>query len=662
MKYLITGGTGFIGHNLIDELLQQKKKATIYVLVRKGSKKKLESMKKQWGNNAKRVLPITGDLTRPMLGVPAKKRRELEGQIDHVFHLAAVYDLMADAESQIRVNVEGTQNVVNLATDIKAKRFHHMSSIAAAGMFSGIFREDMFEEAQGLDNAYFRTKHDSESIVRNECKMPWRIYRPGIVVGHSETGVIDKIDGPYYFFKLIQKMRKMIPSWMPTLGLEGGRINIVPVDYVVDATIYIAHKAKLDGKCFHLTDPKPKRIGQVLNLFARAAHAPQMTMRIDARIFNYIPASIMAGLKMLPPVRRISNQVMKDLGLPPDMMKFVNYPTKFDNRETEKALKGSGITVPRLDDYAWRLWDYWERHLDPELFIDRSLRGHVRDRVVVVTGASSGIGHAVATMMARAGAKVVLVARGEEKLAESLKEIKSMGGKAASYSCDVSDLDACDQLIDKIMGDHGAIDVLVNNAGRSIRRSIALSYDRFHDFERTMQLNYFGSLRLILRTLPGMAARRKGHVINISSIGVLTNSPRFSAYVASKAALDAFSRCASAEYSDTGIAFTTINMPLVRTPMIAPTKMYDNVPTISPDEAAEFIRQAVIYRPQRIATRMGVFAQTLHAVAPKIAEIVMNSAFRMFPDSSAAKGISEEQEQASPEQLAFASLMQGIHW
>ena len=662
MNYLVTGGTGFIGHNLIGELLQQKKKATIYVLVRKESKKKLEALRKEWGNGAKRIIPITGDLTKSMLGVPAKKRRELEGKIDHVFHLAAVYDLMADAESQVRVNVEGTQNVVSLATDIKAKRCHHMSSIAAAGMYAGIFREDMFEEAQGLDNPYFRTKHDSESVVRRECKMPWRIYRPGIVVGHSETGVIDKIDGPYYFFKLIQKMRKMLPSWMPTLGLEGGRINIVPVDYVVDATIHIAHKAKLDGKCFHLTDPKPKRIGQVLNLFASAAHAPQMTMRIDARIFNYIPSAVTAGLRMLPPVRRITRHVMKDLGLPPDMMKFVNYPTKFDNRETEKALKGSGIMVPRLDDYAWRLWDYWERHLDPDLFIDRSLRGHVRDRVVVVTGASSGIGHAVSTMMARAGAKVILVARGEEKLAESLEEIKTMGGKAWSYSCDVSDLDACDSLIDKIVEDHGAIDVLVNNAGRSIRRSIALSCDRFHDFERTMQLNYFGSLRLILRALPGMSARRKGHVINISSIGVLTNSPRFSAYVASKAALDAFSRCASAEYSDTGINFTTINMPLVRTPMIAPTKMYDNVPTISPDEAAEFIRQAVIYKPQRIATRMGVFAQTLHAVAPKIAEIVMNSAFRMFPDSSAAKGVSEDQEQASPEQVAFASLMQGIHW
>ena len=662
MNYFITGGTGFIGNHLIGDLLQKKKKAIIYVLVRKDSKKKFEAQKTQWGTCAKRVIPITGDLTRPMLGIPAKKRRALEGEIGNMFHLAAVYDLLADAESQMRVNVDGTHNAVKFAENVKARRFHHMSSIAAAGLYPGIFREDMFEEAHGLDNPYFRTKHDSEAVVRRECHVPWRIYRPGIVVGDSKTGVIDKIDGPYYFFKLIQKMRKMMPAWMPTLGIEGGRINIVPVDYVVSAMIHIAHKAGLDGMCFHLTDPKPKRIGEVLNLFARAAHAPQMTMRIDARLFNYIPAAIKQGLRMLPPIRRITNQVMKDLGLPPDMMKFVNYPTKFDCRETERALKGSGITVPRLDDYAWRLWDYWERNLDPELFIDRSLRGHVRGKIVVVTGASSGIGHATAVMMARAGAKLILVARGEEKLAETLDEIKTTHGKAWSYPCDISDLDACDKLIDQITKDHGAIDILVNNAGRSIRRSISLSCDRFHDFERTMQLNYFGSLRLILRALPSMMKRRKGQVINISSIGVLSNSPRFSAYVASKAALDAFSRCASAEYSDTGIFFTTINMPLVRTPMIAPTKMYENVPTITPDEAAEFVKQAVIYKPQRIATRLGIFAQTLHAVAPKIAEIVMNSAFRMFPDSSAALGVSEDQQEASQEQIAFASLMRGIHW
>jgi len=661
MNYFITGGTGFIGHNLISELLKRKK-GTIYVLVRSGSRKKLDSFKKEWGKSARRVIPVTGDLTRPMLGIPPKKRREMEGQIHHVYHLAAVYDLMADEDSQVKVNVDGTTHAIRFAADIQAKRFHHVSSIAAAGMYPGVFREDMFDEATGLEHPYFRTKHESERVVREHCQVPWRIYRPGIVVGHSETGVIDKIDGPYYFFKMIQKMRRMMPSWMPTVGVEGGRINIVPVDYVVNALMHISHKGRLDGRCFHLTDPKPKRIGEVLNLFADAAHAPQMQMRIDARMFSFLPAAVKHGLAMLPPVKRIYRQVMKDLGLPPDMLKFINYPTSFDNRETESALKGSGIRVPRLEDYAWRLWDYWERHLDPDLFIDRSLRGHVEDKVVVITGASSGIGKAAALMMANAGARVMLVARGADKLAETEAEIAAEGGKAWSYAADISDLEDCDRLIDTIIKEHGNIDVLVNNAGRSIRRSIALSYDRFHDFERTMQLNYFGSLRLIMRALPGMEKQRYGQVINISSIGVLSNAPRFSAYVASKAALDAFSRCASSEFSDSGISFTTINMPLVRTPMIAPTKIYDNVPTISPEEAAEFIRQAVIYRPQRIATRLGVFAVMLHAIAPKVSEIVMNSAFRMFPDSAAARGLSEDQQKASQEQIAFASVMRGIHW
>lgn len=662
MNYFVTGGTGFIGQNLIMELLGKRKKAIVYVLVRRGSKKKYDALKDRLGPASKRVIPVTGDLTRSMLGIPAAKRRELQGKITHVFHLGAVYDLNADAKTDEEVNVKGTRHAVRFAADVKARKFHHVSSIAAAGLYPGLFTEDMFEEAHGLDNPYFRTKHDSEGVVRKECSVPWRIYRPGIVVGHSETGEIDKIDGPYYFFKLIQKMRRMMPAWMPTLGLEGGRINIVPVDFVVKAMIHIAHKGGLDRQCFHLTDPQPKRIGQVLNLFAEAAHAPQMTMRVDARLFNYIPAVVKQGLRMLPPFKRISNQVMRDLGLPPDILGYINYPTKFDCRETQKVLKGSGIEVPRLEDYAWRLWDFWERHLDPDLFIDRSLRGHVKDSVVVVTGASSGIGEAVSMMMARAGARVMLVARSEEKLAETGKAIKAGGGKCWAYPCDITDLEACDALIDRIVEDHGRIDVLVNNAGRSIRRAISASYDRFHDFERTMQLNYFGSLRLILRALPTMTAARSGQVINISSIGVLSNAPRFSAYVASKAALDAFSRCASSEFSDTGISFTTINMPLVRTPMIAPTKIYDNLPTITPEEAADFVKQAVIYRPQRIATRLGVFAQMLHAVAPKVAEIIMNSAFRMFPDSAAAKGVSDEQAGASQEQIAFASLMRGIHW
>jgi len=663
MSYFVTGGTGFIGRNLIDQLL--KRRGNVYVLVRRGSKKKFNALvAERWSEAKKRVIAVSGDLTRPRLGVSKADTERLSGKIRHVFHLAAVYDLAASAESQEKVNIGGTQNAMDFAAAVSAKCFHHTSSIAAAGLFQGSFREDMFEEATGLDHPYFRTKHESEGLVRRKCEIPWRIYRPGIVVGHSKTGEIDKIDGPYFFFKLIQKLRRMLPPWVPTLGLEGGRINLVPVDFVAGAMDHIAHKPRLDNTCFHLTDPNPRRIGEVMNLFAEAAHAPMMSMRIDARLFNFIPQPVKQGLGMLPPVRRIVDQVLGDLGIPKDMLSFFNYPTSFDTREADRALKGSGISVPPLEDYAWVLWDYWERHLDPELFIDRSLSGHVRGKIVLVTGGSSGIGKATALMMAEAGAKVIVVARKESELRETKKEIKAAGGTAFTYSCDLTDLAAAEKLCGQVLADHGAVDVLINNAGRSIRRSINLSYDRFHDFERCMQLNYFGSLKMILGLLPAMEERRHGHIINVSSIGVLTNAPRFSAYVASKAALDAFSRCAAAEFSDTGVAFTTINMPLVRTPMIAPTKIYESVPTITPEDAADMVKQAVIYRPQRIATRLGVFGQVLHGMAPKISEIVMNSAYRMFPDSAAARGKRPEQGESrvTQEQAAFASLMRGIHW
>ena len=660
MSYFVTGGTGFIGQHLVELLL--KRRGKVFVLVRKGSEDKLEKLKARVGSAASRIVPVTGDLTRPYLGLGPAQRKELKGKVRHFFHVAAIYDLKADAHTQEAANIDGTRNAVRLAKELDAGRFHHVSSIAAAGLYPGIFTEEMFEEAVGLDNPYFRTKHESEGIVRRECKVPWRVYRPGIVVGDSRTGEIDKIDGPYYFFKLIQKLRRTLPPWMPAIGLEGGRINIVPVDFVAAALDHIAHLPRQDGKCFHLTDPKPKRIGHVLNIFAEAGHAPQMSMRFDARMFNFVPGSVKQGLMMLPPVKRIYRHVLNDLGMPPDVMKFINYPTKFDCRDTLKALKGTGIRVPPLDDYAWRLWDYWERNLDPDLFIDRSLRGHVEGKVVVVTGGSSGIGLATSVMMAQAGARVAMVARDPEKLREAVKAIRDEGGDVHGFTADVADMDSCDQVVAKINKDLGDIEVLVNNAGRSIRRGISASYDRFHDFERTMQLNYFGSLRMIMNVLPSMEKRRKGQVINISSIGVLSNAPRFSAYVASKAALDAFSRCAASEFSDAGVSFTTINMPLVRTPMIAPTRMYDNVPTISPEEAAAMVKQAVIYKPQRIATRLGIFAQVLHAVAPKVAEIIMNSAFRMFPDSAASQGVKDHQAAASQEQLAFASLMRGIHW
>ena len=665
MKYFVTGATGFIGKRLVKTLLARRG-AVVYFLLRPESESKVAALLDFWGVPPTRAIAVFGDLTSKKLGVCADDLKKLKGQIDHLYHLAAVYDLSADEASQIRVNIEGTRSAVEFAKAIDTGHLHHVSSIAAAGLYEGVFREDMFDEADGLDHPYFMTKHESEKIVRKESKVPWTVYRPASVVGDSTTGEMDKIDGPYYFFKLIQRMRQILPPWMPSVGLEGGRINIVPVDFVVAALDHISHsKAGLNKKCFHLVDPKGYRVGDVLDILSKAAHAPKMNLFINAALLGFIPKGVKKGMMALAPVRRVRAAVMKDLGLPDDIFTFINYPTRFDCRETEAALKGSGIACPNLHDYAWRLWDYWERHLDPALFIDRSLRGKVAGKVVLVTGGSSGIGLAAAVKFAHAGATTIICARDQAKLDEAKKEILAAAGKDAivlTYSADIANEASCKELVDKLTAEHGGVDYLINNAGRSIRRAIEASYDRFHDFERTMQLNYFGSLRITMGLLPGMVAKRKGHIVNISSISVLVSAPRFSAYVASKAALDAWTACAASEFADQGVSFTTVNMPLVRTPMTAPTKIYDNMPLLSTDEASDLIVQACVDKPVRVATRLGIFGEVLHALAPRVTQIVMNTTFRMFPDSAAAKGDKGAKATLSPEAIAMAQMMRGIHF
>jgi thioester reductase-like protein len=708
VSYFVTGATGFIGRNLVELLLERE--GTIYVLVREGSKGRLEELRSRWGTDEERVVGIIGDISQPRLGVSAADLEKLTGNVDHVFHLAAIYDMTADAESQRVANVQGTRNMVSFAEAVDAGCVHLVSSIAAAGLYKGTWREDMFDEAQDLDvHPYFQTKHESERVIREECERPWRIYRPGIVVGHSETGEMDKVDGPYYFFKLIRRIRGAVPQWLPLPSLQGREINIVPVDYVARAMDHIAHVEGLDRRAFHLTDPDPLTVGEVIDVFARAAHAPPSSVRVPAAVTDAVRPLAKNTLRAIPLADTAFDAALADFGIPRSVLTYVSWPTHFDSRNTQAILEGTGIRVPPLSSYADKLWDYWERHLDPDLFRDRTLLGAmrgrmglgsgvgtvaeqqvpdellrlgrrllgsaslekaVRGRVVMVTGASSGIGKSAAMKIADAGGTVLLVARTPEKLDATKEQIEAGGGTAHIHRCDLSDLEDIDRMADEVLARHGKVDILVNNAGRSIRRSVALSYDRFHDFERTIQLNYFGALRLILKLLPGMRERKSGQIINISSIGVQTNTPRFSAYVASKAALDAFSRCIASEIIDDGVQVTAIYMPLVRTPMIAPTKMYQRFPTITPEEAADMITEAIVHRPKRIATPIGTLGQILYAINPKSMDYILNSAYHLFPDSRAAKGDDRKpaeaeavgDEEASRQQVAFAYLMRGVHW
>ncbi|MGA8784057.1 MAG: SDR family oxidoreductase, partial [Polaromonas sp.] len=314
MHYFVTGATGFIGKRLVKKLLERKG-ATVHFLIRKESAGKVAALREYWGVSAARAVPVHGDLTQKKLGVSSEDIKKLKGEVAHFYHLAAVYDLNADEESQMSANIDGTRSAVEFAKAIDAGHFHHVSSIAAAGLYEGVFREDMFDEAENYDHPYFRTKHEGEKIVRKECKVPWTVFRPAMVVGHSVTGEMDKIDGPYYFFKLIQRLRQMLPSWMPMVGLEGGRINIVPVDFVVDALAHISHQDPASGKCYHLVDPVGYRVGDVLDILSKAAHGPRMNLFVNAALFGFIPKAVKKGLMALSPVRRLHKAIMTDLGL-----------------------------------------------------------------------------------------------------------------------------------------------------------------------------------------------------------------------------------------------------------------------------------------------------------------------------------------------------------
>lgn len=664
MACFVTGATGFIGRYLVRELLARDdpEDREIFILVRESSGAKLDALRAWWGREADRVTPIEGDLGALALGVSESDCDKLRGRVRHFFHLAAIYDLDATPEALAAANVAGTRHALELAQKIAAGCFHLVSSIASAGLYPGVFTEDMFEQAVGLDHPYFRTKHDSEGLVRRQTHTPWRVYRPGMAIGDSATGHITKVDGPYYLFKPLQVLRNALPRWAPLIGFEGGYVNVVPVDYIAKALAHLSHVDGQDGRCFHLTDPEPRRAGEVLNLFAHAGRAPTMALRVDASLLDLIPRNVVSAIEKYAPARAILDDVLKDWRIPRSVLKFMNLPTLYDNARARALLEPAGIRLPRLADYAGRVWDYWERNLDPDASLDQSLAGMVRNKRVLITGGAAGIGYATALRLCDAGAQLLIVDRAPERLAAAKQEIERRGGRIDVYECDLTDEAACGRVIAQVNEQHGGVDVLINNAGHSIRRSIAISYQRMHDYERLINLNYLAAVRFTLGFLPGMAERRSGHVLASSSIGVLSSQPRFSAYIASKAALEAFMRSASAEYRDQGVKFTIVNFPLVRTGMIAPTRAYASMRTMSPEEAAERMAYAIVHKPPRLATPLGRFAQFAEVLTPTLVDVINNTGFHMYPDSAAARGSEGPEEPPTQEAIEFERMIQGMHW
>jgi thioester reductase-like protein/short-subunit dehydrogenase involved in D-alanine esterification of teichoic acids len=673
MRYVVTGGTGFIGRRVVSQILSRRDDAEVWVLVRRESLSRFERLASEgdqaWGDRAK---PLVGNLTAANLGLTDEAVAEL-GAVDHIVHCAAIYDITADEDDQRATNVEGTRAVIDLARRLHAT-LHHVSSIAVAGTYHGEFTEDDFDVGQDLPTPYHQTKFEAELLVRSAAGLRMRVYRPAVVVGDSRTGEMDKVDGPYYFFGLLRKLA-VLPRFTPMVLPDTGRTNIVPVDFVVEAVVELMHADGRDGQTFHLTAPKTIGLQGIYRGVAEAAGLPPLRGSLPG-------ATATPFLRVTGRAKVLRNMAATQLGIPGEILDVVDLAPTFTSVNTAEALRGTGITVPEFATYAPQLWRYWADHLDPDRARRDDPAGPLVGKHVIITGASSGIGRASAIAVAERGATVFALARNAEALDDLIAEIRAAGRQAHAFTCDVTDSTSVEHTVKDILGRFGHVDYLVNNAGRSIRRSVIASTDRLHDYERVMAVNYFGAVRMVLALLPHWRERRFGHVVNVSSAGVQANGPKYSAYLPSKAALDAFSDVVSTETLSDHITFTNIHMPLVKTPMIAPSRRLNPIPPITAEHAAAMVVRGLVEKPARIDTPVGTLADFGNYMTPKLSRRVLHQLYLGYPDSAAARGVTPAESSASqsserrpkrpartvaslriPRPIKRAvRLMPGVHW
>ncbi|MFW0784365.1 SDR family oxidoreductase [Gordonia sp. CPCC 206044] len=634
-NYFITGGNGFIGRRVIDRLLTVEPDAHIVALTRESSLSGFSEHLDEI-DARDRVTPVVGDLTAAGLGLDADSLPD----IDHVIHLAAIYDMTADADSQQLANVDGTSRVADFAI-AKDALMHHVSSIAVAGDHRGRFTEKDFDAGQGFPSPYHRTKYEAERLVRERDGLRWRVYRPSVVVGDARTGEMDKIDGPYYFFghlRLLGRLPSAVPVPMPDLG----SINMVPVDFVANSIVALCTpEPERSGLVFHLSDPKRRSITDMYNAIAPGFEGPQG--------HNVVPHGVVAPMLRLAgsgPLRAGRDLIAAQQGVPTALLDTMSLPVDFRSEHTIAALRDRGIVLPDLADYGPRLWSYWANHLDPARHRHSDPRGPLVGKNILITGGSSGIGKATARMCVARGANVFIVGRNAQALDDARAELTATAtkegvppGQVHAYQCDITDEESVGSMIKSVLAEHDHVDVLVNNAGRSIRRATINATGRLHDYQRLMAVNYFGAVNLVLGLLPHMVERGSGHIVNVTSIAVQSRGGRFGAYAASKAALEAFSDVTATETLSDHVTFTNVRLPLVRTRMIAPTEAYENQAGVwGVDKAAARVLHGITARPRRVDSAVGNLAELGQRIAPGLTTRILHQEFLMFGESAAAMG------------------------
>jgi NAD(P)-dependent dehydrogenase (short-subunit alcohol dehydrogenase family) len=627
----VTGGTGLIGRAVVERLLSRGLEVTLLLRGRAEDRRgaELHALRAAAERAGARLHMVEGDLIDPALGL-CDAGLTMLGRAAHCFHVAALYDLEANPDELAAVNVEGTRHLLQALERARFNgRLHHVSSIAVAGDFGQTFTEHMLDKGQRLSHEYHRSKYESEKLVRSSG-FDYRIFRPSAVVGDSKTGAMDKVDGLYFSFPAIQKLAYIVPRWvrLPVPRIRGA-LNVVPVDYVADAMVHIA---LADGRArvFHLVDPEPLSLTKMTAVLLAAAGGPRVGPAMSLEKIPG-PANKAKMLTSLPSFDELKQALLRDLGLPAGALDAMNVKVRFDDANTKAALEGSGVRCPPFESYAKTLYRYYLDHLDPNVQRIARRRRAFSDKVVLVTGASRGVGRSVAIQAAHAGGMVLLVARSADKLEAVVDEIRSSGGESHAYPTDLSSYEQVDALAETVLREHGGVDVLIHNAAHSIRRPASLSVDRFHDYERLMALNYFAPVRLTLRLLASLR-ERKGSISHVLTQGVLIPTPFFPAYTATKAALDAFADALAGELQHEGLHVSSVYLPLVKTEMIGPTADYaGRKKVMTPDRAAAMILDGIVDRRRRVmppGTKYFLFG---NRVMPATTTRILNILQRTFP-------------------------------
>ncbi|GBG30377.1 Dehydrogenase/reductase SDR family protein 7-like [Hondaea fermentalgiana] len=647
--YLVTGASSLLGSFIIAELLTRKSNSLVLALTSPSARiTLLNKIRQRCGeSNSDRFLPLNARLNSVGLGLEQSIADLLTGNnvqnqedeekdatpisVDHFFHLASLAEC-AD-----------TAHMIDFASMLHSAwntRFHLMSTLAVAGDHEGVWFEDALDEGQTFSDPSAQRAFEAEKLARASFKGDLRVYRPGIIVGSSLSGEADEIDGLYHFFKPIQNASKMLPSSAVLPFLGGNKVPIVPVDYVARAMAFIAHSDAPNhrSKTFHLVDPSPMSAIEVMNTLAAAAGAPGFSASVPKLLQSLANTKFLDRIAKIPILAQMPAVVAKNFfEIPEQALACMAIKSSYDDCESRAALGGTDIHCPHFDRYAWRLWDYYVRFMDPGRSKTTALETAVRGKTVMITGASDGIGKMLALRLGKTGAHVLLVARSIEKLEAVRDEIEANGGTADVFVADLAQDESTYAMLDKVNAKYKAVDILVNNAGRSIRRSVEYqTRDRFHDFERLMQLNYYGSMRVTLDLLPGMRAQKQGHIINIGSIAQRGCAGRFSAYVGSKAALTEAMKCIASETATENIKVSTVYMPLVRTKMIAlpgTTRTYfDHMEILSPEQASEMIERAIVTKEASIDSTTGRMYAWSYWLAPSLGHCYSNGLYRMEPE------------------------------